>query len=71
MAKIYYHFLRVIIVGDDKLKVFNPKSCGLFGQLDIQGGGLILPGLREHSLAPPKFISEQQTEFHMKAEVFS
>ena len=38
MAKIYYHFLRVIIVGDDKLKVFNPKSCGLFGQLDIQGG---------------------------------
>ena len=31
----------------------------------------ILPGLRERSVTPPKFILEQQTEYHMKAEVFS
>jgi len=34
-------------------------------------GGLILPGLRKHSLTPPNFILEQQTESHMKVEVFS
>ena len=50
----------------------NPKRCGLFGQTNMQGGGEgILPILRKHSLTPPNFIFEQQTESHMKAEVLS
>ena len=48
----------------------NPNQCGLFGLPDMRGG-LILPELRKRGLAPPNFILEQQTESHMKAEVFS
>ena len=44
--------------------LFNPKSCGLFGQLDMQGI------LRKRSLTPPNFTLEQQTEYHMKADLF-
>ena len=52
--------------------VLNPNQCGLFGQLDMRGeGGGIPPGLRKRGLTPPNFILEQQTESHMKAEVFS
>ena len=46
------------------------KDAG-FLVFQIRGGGLILPGLRKRGLAPPNFILEQQTESHMKAEVFS
>ena len=49
----------------------NPKRCGLFGLLDLRGGGRILPGLRKRSITPPNAFLEQQTESHMKAEVFS
>ena len=48
----------------------NPKRCGLFGLLDMRGGR-ILPGLKKRSLTPSNAFLEQQTESHMKAEVFS
>ena len=35
------------------------------------GGGLIQSILEKRSVTPPNFILEQQTESHMKAEVFS
>ena len=34
-------------------------------------GGLIQSILEKRSVTPPNFILEQQTESHMKAEVFS
>ena len=37
----------------------------------IHGGGLIQSILEKRSVTPPNFILEQQTESHMKAEVFS
>ena len=37
----------------------------------IYGGGLIQSILEKGSVTPPNFILEQQTESHMKAEVFS
>ena len=52
------------------LSYFNPKRCGLFGLLDMRGG-LIQPILEKRTVTPPNFILEQQTESHMKAEVFS
>ena len=50
--------------------MFNPKRCGLFGLLDMRGG-LIQSILEKRTVTPPNFILEQQTESHMKAEVFS
>ena len=81
----FVHFwgIEEIIKGTHELKVFlptnsefwnyqvNPKRCGLFGLLDMRGGGRILPGLRKRSITPPNAFLEQQTESHMKAEVFS
>ena len=61
-----------IIQGDFNVSsaCINPNQRGLFGLPDTRGG-LILPGLRKRGLTPPNFILEQQTESHMKAEVFS
>ena len=48
------------------------KGAGfLVSQICGGGPGLILPGLRKRGLTPPNIILEQQTESHMKAEVFS
>ena len=48
----------------------NPNQRGLFGLPDTgRGVESVLFGKR--SLTPPNFILEQQTESHMKAEVFS
>ena len=49
----------------------NPKRCGLFGLLDMRGGGLIQSILENRTVTPPNFILEQQTESYMKAEVFT
>ena len=49
----------------------NPKRHGLFGLPDTWGGGWNPPILEKRSVTPPNFILEQQTESHMKAEVFS
>ena len=50
--------------------VFNPKIHGLFGQLNTWGGWNP-PILEKRSVTPPNFIPEQQTVYHMKAEIFS
>ena len=49
----------------------NPKRHGLFGQLNTWGGGLNQSILEKRSVTPPDFILEQQTVYHIKAEVFS
>ena len=54
----------------DKKVRFNPKRHGLFGQLNTWGG-LIQSIFEKGSVTPSNFILEQQTESHMKAEVFS
>ena len=48
----------------------TPKDPG-FLVFQIPGGGWKVPEMTKRSLAPPNFIFEQQTESHMKAEVFS
>ena len=55
-----------------KLFIFllNPKRPGLFGLPDTRGGAESAH-FGKRSLTPPNFILEQQTESHMKAEVFS
>ena len=50
---------------------FNPKRPGLFGLPNTRGGGPESAHFGKRSLTPPNFILEQQTESHMKAEVFS
>ena len=40
----------------------------LFGQLNMRGGGQILPFLR--ILTPPNFILKQQTECYIKAKIW-
>ena len=37
------------------LNVFNPKECGLFGQLDMRGG-MESTHFGKRSLTPPNFI---------------
>jgi len=48
----------------------DPKRHGLFWSPRYMGG-LIQSILERRSVTPPNFILEQQTESHMKAEVFS
>ena len=50
---------------------FNPKRHRLFVQLNIWGWGVDSIHFGKTKCKPPNFISEQQTESHMKAEVFS
>ena len=52
------------------LPTLNPKRHGLFGLPDTWGV-VIQSILEKRSVTPPNFILEQQTESHMKAEVFS
>ena len=55
---------------ENKLIVtFNPKECGLFGQLNTQVGDSIYFGKR--ILASSNFIVEQQTVSQLKADIFS
>ena len=56
--------------GTSQLWSFNPKRPGLFGLPDTRGGAESAH-FGKRSLTPPNFILEQQTESHMKAEVFS
>ena len=51
------------------IKNVNPKTTGLFGQLDNQGVEPTHFG--KHTLTPPNFIPKQQTGSHMKAALFS
>ena len=46
------------------------KDAG-FLVFQIRGGGLIQSILEKRTVTPPNFILEEQTESHMKAEVFS
>ena len=60
-----------VILKENYVSLLNPKRCGLFGLLDMRGGGLIQPILEKRTVTPPNFILEQPTESHIKAEVFS
>ena len=50
---------------------FNPKRCGLFGQLRRRRGGPKWPTERKRYLDASIFIQTQQTVPHMKADIFS
>ena len=49
--------------------ILNPKRPGLFGLLNTRGGAESAH-FGKRSLTPPNFILEQQTESHMKADIF-
>ena len=53
------HFGRALTLKDMGFLVFQ-----------IHGGGLIQSILEKRTVTPSNFILEQQTVFHMKAEVF-
>ena len=57
---------------DEKISDFNPKRPGLLGLPNTRGGGGGAESAHfgKRSLTPPNFILEQQTESHMKADIF-
>ena len=67
-----FNYLHLVILSSlaSKCKDFNPKARRLFDQLNMREGA-DSAHFGKHSLTPPNFILEQQTEFQIKAEVFS
>ena len=69
-APLFLVITGAIILGKMMFNSLTLKDMG-FLVSQIHGGGLIQSILEKHSVTPPNFILEQQTESHMKAEVFS
>ena len=67
-SKVKNHHICCDNINSKKTQL-NPKRPGLFGLPNTRGGAESAH-FGKRSLTPPNFISEQQTESHMKADIF-